>query len=44
MTNNGVDDTHERIETNEIRRPRETGSRSDAMENHDSPSSEEDRS
>ena len=33
---NGVVDKHHRMEGNAIRRPRETGSRSGAMEDHDS--------
>ena len=31
---NGVDDKHYRMEGNAIRRPRETGSKSGAMESH----------
>ena len=34
--NNGVDDKYHIIDGNAIRRPRETGSRSGAMESHDS--------
>ena len=33
---NGLDDKYHRMDANEIRRPRETGSRSGAMEDHDS--------
>ena len=33
---NGVDDKHHRMDGNTIRRPRETCSRSGAMEDHDS--------
>ena len=39
IAKNGVDDKYRRMNGNEIRRPRETGSRSGAMESNDSPCS-----